>query len=180
MALDSAAVITQVKLADRILGLDPGTAITGWGMIAQHGRCWQAVDYGTIRPPKEQLLSARYHWIYRHVLQLIERYQPAALVVETQYVAKNPQSALKLGMARGAILIAAVQAAVPVFEYTPSRAKQAVTGRGQASKEQVQAMMRCLLNLTAPIESTDAADALALALCHAQAQQSSRLLGELI
>jgi len=180
MAIDSTTVSRQIKLADKILGIDPGTVVTGWGVISLSGRCWQAVDYGTVRPPREQLLSARYHWIYQRVLELIEQHRPGALVVETQYVAKNPQSALKLGMARGTILIAAVQAAVPVFEYSPSRAKQAVTGRGQASKEQVQAMMRCLLNLDAPIESADAADALALALCHAQAQQSYQLLGELI
>lgn len=145
-----------------ILGIDPGTVITGYGLIDGT----RVLDYGCIRPPAKLDLHKRYLIIFTAIEDLIEKFKPEALSVETQYVSKNPQSALKLGMARGVAILAATRANIPVFEYTPSRAKQAVVGKGSASKYQVQKMTQLLLKLGAPPEPEDAADALALALCH--------------
>lgn len=151
----------------RILGIDPGTILTGYGLIEHEGNSLSPIDYGCIRPPPKMKLSDRYHIIFESVLALIERYLPSILVVETQFVQKNVQSALKLGMARGVALIAAKSKGLQVFEYAPTEAKKAVVGRGSASKVQVQGMVGHLLRLPHPPEPEDAADALALAICFA-------------
>jgi len=153
----------------RIIGIDPGTVVTGYGIIeeTETGVNYSVIDYGCIRPPKELLLSDRYLVLSNGVEHLLEKFHPDALVVETQFVRKNVQSAIKLGMARGITLIAAKKRGIPVFEYAPARAKQAATGNGQASKEQVQGMIRMLFKLGESPLPEDAADALALALCHA-------------
>lgn len=153
----------------RILGIDPGTQITGYGLIeAEDGKPFLPIDYGCIRPPARFKLSQRYLVIFKSVEELIDKYAPDALVVETQYVHKNVQSAIKLGMARGVVIIAAKSRSLPVYEYAPTKAKKAVVGNGGASKYQVQAMVQRLLNLLELPEPADAADALALAICHAQ------------
>lgn len=149
-----------------ILGIDPGTAITGYGLIAFESSKYVALDYGCIRPPLTLKLTDRYLIIHEGVEELIERFSPSALVVETQYVAKNPQSALKLGMARGAIMMAGKRKKVPIFAYSPTEAKRAVVGTGKASKQQVQKMVQQILHLPLPPQPEDAADALALAICH--------------
>lgn len=151
-----------------IIGIDPGTIITGYGIIAVDDGVCRAIDYGCIRPPSGHKLSDRYLVIFEAVEALLERHRPQALVVETQYVSKNVQSAIKLGMARGIIVLAAKRKGVPVFEYAPTKAKSAVVGTGKASKHQVQGMVKLLLNLAEVPTPEDAADALALALCHAQ------------
>jgi len=156
-----------------ILGIDPGTRISGYGLICLQSHGYESIDYGCIRPPAHYKLSDRYLIIYESIATLIEQYQPSALVVETQYVNKNVQSALKLGMARGMALIAAKQKGISVFEYAPSEAKRAVVGSGKASKFQVQSMVQQLLKLKSPPHPEDAADALALAICHAH--QASHL-----
>lgn len=152
-----------------ILGIDPGTRITGYGLIKVKEKGYIPIDYGCIRPPANLKLSDRYLIIFDGVEELIHRYQPQALVVETQFVHKNVQSAIKLGMARGIVMIAAKKKGIPVFEYAPTKAKLAVVGNGRASKFQVQGMIQRLLNLAKPPHPEDAADALALAICHAQA-----------
>lgn len=149
-----------------ILGIDPGTRITGYGIVRIDGSKETAIDYGCIRPPSKMKLSDRYLAIYNGLEELLERYSPDAISVETQYVSKNPQSALKLGMARGVVIVAGKRRGVPIYEYTPSKAKLAVVGSGRASKEQVQGMVQRLLRLPSLPEPEDAADALALALCH--------------
>jgi crossover junction endodeoxyribonuclease RuvC len=151
-----------------ILGIDPGTRVTGYGLIDLIQTKEKIVDYGCIRPCPKMKLTDRYHVLYNGVAELILNHRPEALVVETQYIGANPQSALKLGMARGAIIIAAKQQGIPIFEYTPSKAKSAVVGNGKASKFQVQGMVKLLLGLSTIPEPEDAADALALALCHAR------------
>ena len=151
-----------------ILGIDPGTVVTGYGVIERRGSSYRAVDYGCIRPPPRYALSERYLIIFESVEELIVKYQPDALVVETQYVKKNVQSAIKLGMARGSVLIAGARHKVPIFEYAPTKAKLAVVGTGRASKQQVQGMVQQILRLPEPPNPEDAADALALAICHAQ------------
>lgn len=149
-----------------ILGVDPGTCVTGYGIISYANHESQAIDYGCIRPPAKQPLSQKYLILFNSLSALITKYKPDAVAVETQFVHKNPQGAIKLGMARGMALLAATQQNIPVYEYSPRKAKQAVVGTGAASKHQVQKMMQVLLRLPSPPEPEDAADALALALCH--------------
>lgn len=151
-----------------ILGVDPGTRITGYGVICIQNQIYTPMDYGCIRPPLRFKLSERYLVIFDSIEELIEKYQPTALVVEMQFMYKNAQSALKLGMARGTIMVAAKKKGLPVFEYAPTVAKRAVSGNGRASKFQVQGMVQRILKLASPPHE-DAADALALAICHAQA-----------
>jgi crossover junction endodeoxyribonuclease RuvC len=150
-----------------ILGVDPGTRMTGYGIIRVKGHHYLPIDYGCIRPPAHYKLSDRYLVICEGVEQLIDQHQPDVLVVETQYVSRNIQSAMKLGMARGVVMLAAKKRGIPVYEYAPTQAKLAVVGTGRASKYQVQGMVQRLLNLSSPPTPEDAADALALAICHA-------------
>lgn len=150
-----------------ILGVDPGTLITGYGLISLDNHCYTPIDYGCIRPPSKYSLSERYLVIFNSIDALIERHRPDVLVVETQFVYKNVQSALKLGMARGIIMIAAKKRGLRVYEYAPTEAKRAVAGTGRASKFQVQKMVQALLKLASAPHPEDAADALALAICHA-------------
>lgn len=149
-----------------ILGVDPGTCITGYGIINYSPHKQQIIDFGCIKPPSKKLLSQRYLIIFNGLSALMDQHKPHAVSIETQFVSKNPQSAIKLGMARGMAVLAATQRGIPVYEYAPKRAKQAVVGQGSASKQQVQKMMQILFNLALPPEPEDAADALALALCH--------------
>lgn len=151
----------------KIIGIDPGTRVTGYGIIEKAGSALQLIDYGCIRPPTKAEPPQRYLCIFNGIKQLIKEYSPNVLVVETQYVHKNVQSAIKLGMARGVAIVAAASNEVSVFEYTPSKAKLAVVGNGRASKLQVQNMIKCLLKLPTMPQPEDAADALALAICHA-------------
>ena len=150
-----------------ILGIDPGTRITGYGVIRTKSGQIEPIDFGCIRPPVDLPLPARYLALFNGVEKLLDLYTPTAVAVETQFVHKNVQSALKLGMARGAVLIAAARREIPIFEYAPKKAKLATVGNGNASKWQVQRMIQLLLKLPNPPEPEDAADALALAICHA-------------
>jgi crossover junction endodeoxyribonuclease RuvC len=160
-----------------IIGIDPGTLITGYGIILFEDGCAKVIDFGCIKPPSKLKISDRYLIIFEAVDQLLERYKPDVLVVETQFMKKNVQSAIKLGMARGVVLIAAKKRGIPVYEYAPTQAKRAVVGNGHASKGQVQHMVKNLLKLDALPEPEDAADALSLALCHAQAHAFKSLCG---
>ncbi len=157
-----------------ILGFDPGTTCTGFAVITLD---LKLVDYGCIRPPSKDKLSNRYLIIYNAVAQLIAKYPPHSVAVETQFVGRNPASALKLGIARGMVLLPVTQNQVPLFEYAPTKAKLAATGNGKASKGQVQKMIQLLFNLPKPPEPEDAADALAIAVAHVHALKSNRLLG---
>ncbi len=151
-----------------ILGIDPGTQITGYGFIRKEPSHILALDYGCIRPPHALPLAERYRIIYESLVIIIDQHKPDIMAVESQFVLKNPQTAIKLGMAKGMAILAAAQRGIPVFEYAPTRAKMAVVGNGHASKWQVQKMIQILLHLPTPPEPEDAADALALAICHAQ------------
>lgn len=158
-----------------IIGIDPGTQITGYGVIKIQGTTLQLIDYGCVRPPTKMMLSEKYLVLFNAIEELLEKYSPHVLSVETQYVHKNVQSAIKLGMARGAAIIAAKRKGMKVFEYAPTKAKMAVVGKGSASKQQVQGMVKLLLNLKELPAPEDAADALALAICHANAQKNITL-----
>ncbi len=166
MHTGSGTVFEQEHLV--IIGIDPGTIVTGYGVVKISGSDYSAIDYGCIKPPPQKKLSDRYLIIFEGIEELLARHKPHVVVLETQFVNKNPQSAIKLGMARGIAILAAKKASLPVFEYTPARAKKAIVGNGQASKQQVQWMIKTRLNLKELPTPQDAADALALALCHAQ------------
>jgi crossover junction endodeoxyribonuclease RuvC len=153
--------------AQIIIGVDPGTLVTGYGIISLDASSSIALDFGCIRPPQNLKLTDRYLIIYNGLEELLKRFAPSVMVIETQFVGKNAQSAIKLGMARGIAILAAKRAGLTVFEYPPARAKQAVVGNGRASKIQVQHMVKTLLGLDMLPSPEDAADALAMALCHA-------------
>lgn len=157
-----------------ILGVDPGTRITGYGIIKVKGPQLTTIDYGCIRPPSQLHLAQRYRIIFEGLEKLIDLHHPEAVAVELQFVLKNAQSAIKLGMAKAMVLLAAARREIPVYEYAPTKAKQAVVGKGQASKWQVQRMIQTILRLPSLPQPEDAADALALALCRA-ADLSDRL-----
>ncbi len=151
-----------------ILGIDPGSRITGYGVIAQDGREWRYLDSGCIRMNTEQALPDRVKTIFTGVSEIIRRWQPTQASVEQVFLAKNADSALKLGQARGAALAALVSHDVLVAEYTARQIKLSVVGTGAAEKQQVQHMVMRLLNLEQSPQA-DAADALAAAICHAHA-----------
>lgn len=151
-----------------IIGIDPGTRITGYGIIGLNGNTYTAIDYGCITPPYTAKLSERYLILFNALESLLNRYAPEVLAVEAQYVGKNVQSALKLGQARGIAMIVAKRMGIAVYEYSPTSVKKAV-GSGRASKMQVQELVKMLLGLSVTPEPYDAADALAIALCHANA-----------
>ncbi|MFO7576963.1 MAG: crossover junction endodeoxyribonuclease RuvC [Pelovirga sp.] len=150
----------------RILGIDPGSKATGYGFIEQRGNHLQHLDNGAIFTDSQTSLALRLQRIYAGICDLIARHQPDAVAVEQVFMARNPASALKLGHARGVVLLAGVNAGLPVFEYSALQVKSAVVGYGRAGKNQVQQMTRVLLNLP-EIAQEDAADALAVAICHA-------------
>lgn len=154
----------------RVLGVDPGTAITGFGLVVRRGQTLAALDYGVITPPGARgggpgAAAARLSVLYRETASLIERCRPDLVAVEELFFSRNVTTALAVGEARGVVLLAAAQAGVPLVEYTPMQVKMAVTGYGRAGKRQVQAMVCALLALASPPRPDDAADALALAVC---------------
>ncbi|HEY5675014.1 MAG TPA: crossover junction endodeoxyribonuclease RuvC [Malonomonas sp.] len=150
----------------RILGIDPGSKATGYGFIEQQGNRLIHLDNGAIFTRSQDPLALRLQIIYRELTRLIEHYRPDAVAVEQVFMAKNPASALKLGHARGVALLAGINAELAVAEYSALQVKSAVVGYGRAGKNQVQQMTRTLLNLP-EIAQEDAADALAVAICHA-------------
>ena len=149
---------------ERILGIDPGSVVTGFGVIETNGSRMTYVASGCVRLPSRSL-PERLGILYRELGELIERYRPTSMAVEQVFVGRNVLSALKLGHARGAILCAGAAAELPIAEYSATEVKQAVTGVGRAEKPQVQHMVRALLGLRGRIQA-DAADALAVAVCH--------------
>ncbi|OIP44760.1 MAG: crossover junction endodeoxyribonuclease RuvC [Deltaproteobacteria bacterium CG_4_10_14_3_um_filter_60_8] len=150
----------------RILGIDPGSRATGYGVIDKNGHSLTFVACGVIRATPRASLPARLREIYDGVSEVIVTHQPAKAAVENVFVSVNAMSALKLGHARGVILLALIQQGLEVREYSPRLIKQTVAGYGQAAKAQVQHMVRAMLSLSAT-PSQDAADALAVALCFA-------------
>lgn len=153
-----------------ILGIDPGTARTGWGVIETNGSSYTLIASGVITP-KTKILSEKYAEIYDGINHIIDTFHPHCISVETQFVSKNPQSAIKIGMARGMAVLAGAKRSLPIYEYTPLKAKKAITGSGKAGKEDMQKMIGLLLS-TKKIIPHDAADALALAICHSHHARS--------
>ena len=150
----------------RVLGIDPGTVTSGYGLIDEEGHRIFYVDSGGICTSSKLAFPQRLMKIYEGLSEVIGRHQPDVVAVESVFFAKNVQAALKLGHARGVALLAAVNMKIPVFEYSPLEIKQAVVGYGLADKPQVQQMVKTLLALKSLPKPHDASDALAAAICH--------------
>jgi crossover junction endodeoxyribonuclease RuvC len=160
----------------RTLGIDPGTAIMGWGVVDDDGSGGlRPISYGTITTSKNLSLSQRLQLLHRGLVEIIERYRPETAGIEELFFGKNVNTALAVGHARGVALLALADAKVPVQEYRPLAVKQAVTGYGHADKHQMQEMVRLTLGLDIIPKPDDAADALAIAICHATSMNNYQL-----
>lgn len=156
----------------RILGIDPGVAIVGFGIIESDGNQQQMVRCGVITTPAHTQLSYRLHSIYTDLKDLIQAFRPDAIAVEELFFNTNITTGISVAQARGVILLACYESGVPVFEYTPLQVKQAVVGYGRAEKAQVMDMVKRILHLQEVPRPDDAADAVAIALCHARSATS--------
>ncbi len=150
----------------RVLGIDPGSVVTGFGVVESVSGGLQALAWGTVRTRSNQPLPVRLKRIYDGLSEALQTWQPETVVVERVFLAENPKAALTLGHARGVALLTVANAALPLVEYSALEIKQAVTGYGRADKTQVQHMVRALLHLERVPQPADAADALAAAICH--------------
>lgn len=150
-----------------ILGIDPGLAIVGWGVIDYNCNRFRTIDYGAIQTPAGMPTEQRLVEIHRQLCQLLERYRPAAMAVEELFFNTNITTGIRVSQARGVILLSAAEAGVEIAEYTPLQVKQAVVGYGRADKRQVISMVTRLLGLRESPRPDDTADALAIAICHA-------------
>lgn len=155
-----------------IIGIDPGTAITGYGILQAKHPHLTVLEYGVIRTPKEDTPSQRLTILYKKLTQLLTKYKPDVAGCEQLFFSKNVKTATTVAQARGVILLALAQANIPMIEFTPPQLKLAITGHGKADKQQIQYMTQQILQLTEPAQPDDAADALALAIAaaHATAQ----------
>ena len=160
-----------------VLGIDPGTAHTGYGVVLARGRTLAALDGGVIETRAGAPLERRLADIHARVCDLIREHQPAALAIEDLYFGRNAHSAFAVGQSRGVVLLSAGMAGIPCFSYTPQVVKQAVCGSGGAGKEQVQRMVGALLSLPEPPRPDHASDALAVAICHANSAPLKAALG---
>jgi crossover junction endodeoxyribonuclease RuvC len=163
----------------RIFGIDPGSERTGFGCIETDGTRHRIVLCGAITVPAPSTFPDKLLRIHRRLAALLEECRPDCVAIENLFHATNVRSALKLGHARGVAMLAAVQAGLPVVEYTPAEIKRAVVGYGRADKSQVQQMVTLLLGLSAPPASYDAADALAVAICHGNSMGPGRAAGSI-
>lgn len=152
----------------RVLGIDPGSETTGWGVVEgdSNGQRYQLVEFGVIKLSSSATFASRLLKISRALQEVIDRLKPDACAIEEAFYSVNPKVTLKLGQVRGVVLLAAETAALEIGEYSPRRIKQTVAGYGNAEKHQVQEMVRLLLSLRTVPEPHDAADALAVAICH--------------
>jgi crossover junction endodeoxyribonuclease RuvC len=161
----------------KVLGIDPGTAACGYGIVHENGGRLRAVDHGWWRTSARERPEIRLRTIFERVSALVEEHAPDAVVLEESYVGADARTALSVGQARGAVLVACALAHVECAEYAPALVKQAVCGYGRAEKGQVQRMVRAILGLSAPPTPSHAADALAVAICHALAPPLMRVAG---
>jgi crossover junction endodeoxyribonuclease RuvC len=155
----------------RILGVDPGSSCTGYGVIDKEKELLKVVNFGAIKLNSQDSFPHRLKKIKHEIVKLIQNFRPQVLVIEGLFYAKNVKSALKLGHVRGVILLAAIEEELEIFEYSPLEVKSAVVGYGRAEKSQVQQMVKNLLQLKEIPQPSDAADALALAICHAHSEK---------
>ena len=153
-----------------VLGFDPGIAILGYGLIKQDGYNLKAIEYGVITTQACAEMPGRLVKLFSNVTLLIDKYKPDAVAIEEIFFSKNTKTAISISHARGVVMLAPSISGIPVYEYTPLQVKQAITGYGRAQKQQMQQMVKLLLNLKEIPKPDDAADALAVAICHAQSR----------
>lgn len=151
-----------------ILGIDPGLAIVGFGVLEKQKSKVDVIDYGVITTPKEDTLPQRLEKIYKGMCALIDKYQPEQVAIEELFFNTNITTGIAVSEARGVIILACIHKGCKLYEYTPLQIKQALTGNGRADKHQVQFMVKAILKLNAVPKPDDAADGLAAALCHSQ------------
>jgi crossover junction endodeoxyribonuclease RuvC len=154
-----------------VLGIDPGTAATGYGLVERHGSKLRLIDYGCFETVPADELPVRLRHIHQAVSELIAEHRPVVVGVERLFFNRNVQTAFAVGQARGVVLLAAAQAGVPVAEFGPHEVKMAVTGYGRAGKDQVQRMVQVVLGMSVLPRPDDAADALAVAICLAHSER---------
>jgi crossover junction endodeoxyribonuclease RuvC len=160
-----------------VMGIDPGVANTGFGVVRVAGASMSAIDGGVIEAPPEERPEGRLERIHRQLVELIAWHEPQAVALEDLYFGKNVRSAMAVGQARGVAMLAAASRGISCFDYTPQAVKMSVCGTGAAPKKQVQRMVGALLGLPGPPQSDHAADALAVAICHASQVGTARVLG---
>lgn len=160
-----------------IIGIDPGYAIVGVGVVEYKGNKFRPIEYTAITTPAGMNTVDRLKKIYDEMAMLIDKHKPDAMAIEELFFNSNQKTAINVAQARGVILVAAANKGVPVKEYTPLQVKQSVTGYGRADKKQIQEMVKLILHLNVIPKPDDAADALALAICHAHSNKMNNLLG---
>lgn len=158
-----------------ILGIDPGIAIVGWGVIEYKGNKFKTIDYGAITTKAHTNLDTRLESVYDDLCKIIQTYKPDAIGIEELFFNTNVKTAITVAHGRGVILLAAAKSRIPTFEYTPLQIKQAITGYGRADKQQMQNMVKIMLGLNAVPKPDDVADALAVAICHAHSAKFNSL-----
>ncbi|MBN1331597.1 crossover junction endodeoxyribonuclease RuvC [Candidatus Dojkabacteria bacterium] len=153
----------------RVLGIDPGTAITGWAILENDlgmKNNIKCIDYGVITTPAGLEMPLRLKDLYHELIEIIDKYKPESAAIEELFFFKNQKTVIKVGQARGVVIVALANAGLQIFDYTPLQVKQAVTGYGRAEKKQIQEMVRLITNLKEIPKPDDAADAIAVGICH--------------
>ena len=161
----------------RVLGIDPGSIITGYGIVEKNGRDLKTIKWGAIRTKSNQSFPEKLKKIYDDLSEIIKTYEPSTAAIENIFFAKNAKSALKLGQVRGATILASINSGLKTAEYTPLEIKQSVTGYGRADKAQMQIMVTKLLCLKETPKPFDASDALAVAICHLHSAAFKKRIG---
>ncbi len=162
----------------KILGIDPGTRVMGYGIINADDDDITLVDFGTLVPDATDNPGERLHTLYQGVVEIIRKYQPEAVAVEQPFISKNVRSAMAIGRAQAIALLAAAGKHIPAYEYTPTQVKQRVANYGASNKEQIQEMVRLQLGLREIPQPNDAADALAVAICHVREIHLKNILAD--
>lgn len=159
-----------------ILGIDPGYAILGYGIIEKKGNSFRPIHYGAVTTPKDMPMDRRLEHLYDELREIIEEYRPQAASIEQLYFNNNAKTAINVGQARGVAVLACIKGGLEIAEYTPLQIKQALVGYGRADKKQVQFMVKTMLNLPSVPKPDDTADALAAAICHGHSADSRNRL----
>ena len=162
----------------RVLGIDPGTITMGYGVVDEGGGGLDMVGYGALSFSTSSPVEERLHHLYEGLVEIVARYRPDEVAIEEPFVARNVRSALAIGRAQAIAILVAANQGIPIYRYMPAQVKQQVAGYGNSDKEQVQEMVRVQLNLSETPQPTDAADALAVAICHLGQMHLTRLLAE--
>lgn len=160
-----------------IMGIDPGFAITGYGVVKYEGNKFSVLEYGAVTTEASMKLSERLLVLYDGLVEIIEKFHPDAISIEELFFNKNIKTALNVGHGRGVAVLAAAKSGVDIYEYTPLQVKQSVVGYGRAEKAQIQQMVKAILNLPAIPKPDDVADALAIAICHGNSHRMGSILG---